>query len=126
MWRSGRVGSKPALTFKGTPLAREASRRSSSSGRVMTSTTPRRRTSSCSWTGRKLTASVVGVVAARDREVAAVVDELLELLADLEEREALGGHGYGGSRPRVASRVRLVRAHREAAEASNLDALAAL
>src|SRR5262249_11470074 len=63
---------------------------------------------------------------AGDGVAAAVVDQLLEVLADLEEGEALGGHGHRLPGAGVAPVVGLVRAHREAPEAADLDALAAL
>src|SRR5262245_26223875 len=74
---------------------------------------------------RLASAIVVFVVAAGDREVAAVVHELAQLLADLEEGEALGRDVDGGAGARVPPCVRLVRAHGEATVPTDFDALAA-
>src|SRR5262245_24804689 len=72
-------------------------------------------------------ASIVLVVAAGDRgRQAAVVDELLQLFADLEERQALRRNGDRRARPRVASRVGLVGTHGKAPEAADLDAFTPL
>ena len=54
------------------------------------------------------------------------VDALFELLADLEERQALRPDVDLGARARVAAFVGLVMTDFEAAKAANLDALASL
>src|SRR5689334_12428363 len=113
MWRSGRVGSKPAFTRSGLPLVRDASTRSSCSLLTCRSTMPRVSSAICSGTGRNEgigrpdAGSVVLVVAPGDRRVRepAVVHELLELLADLEERKALGRDRDRGTRAGIAPRV---------------------
>ena len=53
-----------------------------------------------------------------------LVDALLELLADLEERQALGLHADGVTGARVAPLVGLVVPDFEAAKPADLDALA--
>src|SRR5207244_1112107 len=55
---------------------------------------------------------------------ASFVHALLELLADLEERQALGLHGDRRAGARVAALVGAVLPDLEAAKASDLDALA--
>src|SRR5688500_5685963 len=125
MCRSGRVGSKPAFTLRGLPVFADSFRRSSSSARTCTSTAPRVMIPSCSSTGGNmppriyttLTGSVVLVGAARDlRSESAVVHELFELLADLEERKTLRRDRNRPTGPRVATRVGLVGTDGEAAE----------
>src|SRR5580704_4072308 len=69
---------------------------------------------------------LVVVLPAGDGQMPAAVDDLLQLLADLEERETLGGDVDGLARTRVAARVGLVRPDGEAAEAADLDAFAPL
>jgi hypothetical protein len=62
----------------------------------------------------------------RQRRAGAGVDLLAQVLADLEERQPLGGDVHGLTGPGVAPLVGLVLAHREAAKASDLDAFASL
>src|SRR6266480_941696 len=97
--------------------------------------TPRVTSASCSCAFNSLFAfGLVGVVVvvvvlavtARDRKMAAAVDELFQLFADFEERKTLRRNGDGLARARVATRVRFVWTHREAAEATDFDAFAAL
>src|SRR5262245_19099688 len=59
-------------------------------------------------------ASILVVVATADRQVAARVDELFQLLADLEEWEALGGDRNGLPGSRISAVVGLVGADAEA------------
>jgi len=58
--------------------------------------------------------------------VTAAVDELFQFFADFEERQSLRGNRDGLARARIATRVRFVRAHREAAEATDFNPFAAL
>src|SRR5262249_11797065 len=69
---------------------------------------------------------LVAVVTARDGERTAVVHELLQLLADLEEGETLGRNGDRLARARIAAVVRFVGTDREASEATNLNPFATL
>src|SRR5262249_44671828 len=63
---------------------------------------------------------------ARDRERAAVVDELLQLFANLEERQSFRRYRHRLAGSRISTAVGLVRTDRKAPESANLDALAML
>src|SRR5690606_34635145 len=69
----------------------------------------------------RLLAGVLARVVARGAGIPAAVDSLAQLLADLEERQALGRDVDDVAGPWVAAFVGLVLPNREAAEAANLD-----
>src|SRR5579872_5081934 len=92
---------------------------------------PRSSSASCSGTGRNvedmgLLLVFFLVLAAGNGQVAAAIDDFFQLLAHFEEGQALGRHVDRLAGAGVSARVGLVRPHREAAETTDLDSLAAL